>query len=138
MGISVRRAEQADLEFVSQDGYIKPETVGLKIERGEVIVVEVDAEPGGYLRLEFLWSVQPYISLIRVLERQRGRGLSRALLEYLESELRGDGHTALYSSSQVDEAEAQGWHRHMGFEECGMITGLNEGGVGEVFFRKAL
>jgi len=26
----------------------------------------------------------------------------------------------------------------MGFEECGMINGLNQGGIGEVFFRKTL
>jgi hypothetical protein len=26
----------------------------------------------------------------------------------------------------------------LGFEECGVINGLNDGGVGEVFFRKAL
>ena len=46
--------------------------------------------------------------------------------------------SALYSSSQVDEPPPQAWHRHMGFQECGIIAGINEGGVGEVFFRKAL
>ncbi|MFU8827154.1 MAG: hypothetical protein ACNA70_06650 [Brevefilum sp.] len=30
------------------------------------------------------------------------------------------------------------WHRHMGFAECGVINGLNQGGVGEVIFRKSL
>ncbi|HER20202.1 MAG TPA: GNAT family N-acetyltransferase [Chromatiales bacterium] len=138
MDISVRRAAQSDLEFVSQDGYTTMDAVRRKIGEGEVVLVEVDGEPAGYVRLEFLWSIRPYVALIRVLDRYRGRGLSRALLEYVETDLRGEGHTALFSSSQVDEAEAQEWHRHMGFEECGMITGLNEGGVGEVFFRKAL
>lgn len=45
---------------------------------------------------------------------------------------------ALYSSSQVDEGEPQAWHRHMGFVECGILAGVNEGGVGEVFYQKAL
>lgn len=31
----------------------------------------------------------------------------------------------------------EAWHRHMGFEECGFITGINDG-VGELFLRKAL
>ena len=44
----------------------------------------------------------------------------------------------LYSSSQADEPEAQAWHRRMGFEECGIVSGINEGGIGEVFFRRPL
>jgi len=44
----------------------------------------------------------------------------------------------LFSSSQANEPEPQAWHRHVGFEECGFIAGINEGGVGEVFFRKVL
>jgi hypothetical protein len=52
--------------------------------------------------------------------------------------LRGQGCPALYSSSQADEPEAQAWHRRVGFEECGLIAGINRGGVGEVFFRKQL
>lgn len=138
MAISVRRAAHSDLAFVSQDGYTTDETVRRKIEQGEVFVVEVDGAPAGYLRLEFLWSIQPYVALIRVLEGCRGRGLSRALLAFVETSLRSQGHTALFSSSQVDEPEPQAWHRHMGFEECGVINGVNEGGVGELFFRKAL
>jgi hypothetical protein len=27
------------------------------------------------------------------------------------------------------------WHRKMGFAECGIINGINEAGIGEVFFR---
>jgi hypothetical protein len=52
--------------------------------------------------------------------------------------LRSAGHSAFLSSSQVDEPNPQAWHRHMGFVECGILAGLNEGGVGELFFRKEL
>jgi hypothetical protein len=58
------------------------------------------------------------------------------MLEYLEEALRSSGHSVLFSSSQVDEAEPQTWHRRMGFRECGIINGVNDGGVGEVFFAK--
>lgn len=136
MDISVRHATHGDLSFVGQDGYIKPEEIQRKIDRGEVLLAEVEGEPAGYLRVEFLWSMQPYLSLIRVLDRYRRRGVSRALLGYLEDTLRTRGHSVLFSSSQVDEAEPQAWHRHMGFEESGVINGLNEGGVGELFFRR--
>lgn len=45
--------------------------------------------------------------------------------------------TKLYSSSQANEAEPQQWHRHMGFAECGIINGINDG-IGEVLFVKPL
>lgn len=138
MGIAVRPAEGKDLPFVSQDGYVDPTLVERKIGQNEVFVAELDGEPVGYLRIEYLWSVQPYISLIHVLEPQRRRGVGRALLAHVERILKEAGRSTLFSSSQVDEPEPQAWHRRMGFSECGIINGLNEGGVGEVFFRKPL
>ena len=59
------------------------------------------------------------------------------LLALLEDELRAKGQSFYYSSSQLDEPEPQAWHRKMGFEECGILTGHNDG-IGEVVFRKRL
>ena len=136
--ILAREATTADLDFVGQDGCVSPEIVARRIERHEVVVAECDGRRVGYVRLEYLWSLIPYIGMIRVSEDHRRRGVGRAMLGFIEAFLRERGHEALYSSSQADEPEPQAWHRHMGFQECGIITGMNEGGVGEVFFRKRL
>lgn len=136
--ITVRLATLADLEFVQRDRYLHTDLVKRKIEWQEVFVAEWHGTPAGYMRIEYLWSLVPYIALIHVLPTHRRQGVGKALLHYLEEFLREAGHPALYSSSQVDEAEPQGWHRHVGFEECGLIAGINPGGVGEVFFRKRL
>ena len=136
--ISTRFAAPADLDFERHEQYLPPEVVRRKIERREVIVAELDGSLAGYLSLEYLWSKIPYIELIRVMPEFRRRGIGKALLTSVEEFLRGQGHTALYSSSQVDEAEPQAWHRRVGFGECGIIAGINEGGIGEVFFRKRL
>jgi len=109
-----------------------------KIEDGAVFIAERSGERVGYLRLEYLWTKLPYIELIRVLEPHRRVGVGRALLAFVEVDAAAGGHAVLYSSSQADEPEPQAWHRRMGFEECGILAGINEGGVGEVFFRKAL
>ncbi len=130
-----RLAAIHDLDFVSQDGYLPKEVVARKIELGECFLVEVDHEKVGYLRLEYLWSLVPYIALIHVKEGRRGKGYSRVLLHYVVKTLREKGHDCLYSSSQADEPAPQAWHRHMGFEECGLISQINEGGIGEIFFR---
>lgn len=136
--IVVRHAIPADLDFVAQAHYIPTEVVKRKIEQQEIVVAERRGVPVGYARLEYLWSTVPYIGLIWVLPEHRRQGAGKAMLGYIESFLREKGHDQLFSSSQVDEPQPQAWHRHVGFRECGLIAGINDGGVGEVFFRKRL
>ena len=136
--IIVRTATESDLDVVSQDGHLSESVVKRKVSDGDTVLALRNGEPVGYLRLEWLWSKIPYIEMIWVLEPHRSTGVGRALLAHVEDELARRGHAVLYSSSQADESAPQAWHRKVGFEECGWFVGLNEGGVGEVFFRKAL
>ncbi len=107
MGILVRSAEEKDLAFVSQDGYVSADVVQRKIEDGEVLVAEVDGELAGYLRIEFWWNVRPYIALIRVLDPYQRKGVGRTLLLHLEEMLRSAGHSLLFSSSRSTAREAR-------------------------------
>ncbi len=134
----IRFASAADLDFLQQARSITAQTLERKIDGQEIIVAERDGSLIGSLQLEYLWDSVPYISLIHVLPMSQRRGVGKAMLGYVEAFLRGRGHRALYSSSQADEPEPQAWHRHVCFEECGHIAGINEGGVGEIFFRKRL
>ena len=136
--VSVRFATLADLEFVQQDHYVSPEIIRRKIAWQEVIVAEQQGRLVGYLRLEYLWSSIPYIALIHVIPEARRQGIGQALLGYLEMYLRSKDYTAFYSSAQANEPEPQAWHRRVGFNECGIIAGINQGGIGELFFRKQL
>jgi GNAT superfamily N-acetyltransferase len=138
MDITARLAHPPDLDFVQQDGYISADLVRQKIDRQEVFVAECNGTLVGYARIEYLWSLVPYLALITVLPSHRRQGVGRAMLRAMEEFLRAGGYVAFYSSSQADEPEPQAWHRHMGFEECGIISGINDGGVGEIFFRKSL
>ena len=144
--IVVRFARLDDLDFAYQDGYITAKILKSKIEAQlalnpdrieDVVIAEWNGKRVGYVRLEYLWSIVPYIALIRVLPEYRRQGVGKALLRFIETFLREAGHDALYSSSQADEPEPQAWHRHVGFIECGFIAGINED-IGEVFFRKSL
>ena len=133
--IQVRFAQARDLAFVSQDHFIPAQVVARKIQDQEIIIAEIGGEPVGYLRLEYLWSIVPYISLITVEDAHRRRGVGKAILNFTLAYLAESDHTWLYSSSQADEPEPQAWHRHMGFQDCGLIAGINDGGVSELFFR---
>jgi len=136
--VTVRLADYSDLDFVSQEGYLPKEEVLRKIKRRECFVLGVDGNLAGYLRLEYLWSLVPFIALIIIEEQYRGKGYSRELLGFVEIFLKNESYEVLYSSSQADELEPQAWHRHVGFEECGVINGINKIGVAEIFFRKKL
>jgi GNAT superfamily N-acetyltransferase len=143
MGINeralVRFAGPEDLEWcVVGDIHVTEKVVRNKIVSDECIVVELDGQLIGYIRLEYLWSTVPYIGLIFVMEEYQNEGIGRKMLKFLEDHLRSHGHNVLMSSSQANEPEPQAWHRAVGFEESGIISGLNEGGIGEVFFRKRL
>ena len=144
--ITIRFARLDDLDFAYQDGYIPAEVLKRKIEAQaalnpdhieDIVIAEWNGRRVGYVRLEYLWSIIPYISLIQVLPEYRRQGVGKALLGFIETFLRDAGHEVLYSSSQADEPEPQAWHRYMGFEECGFVAGINDG-IGEVFFRKCL
>ncbi|MGH9944536.1 MAG: GNAT family N-acetyltransferase [Pyrinomonadaceae bacterium] len=133
----IRFAAPADINFLRQGSHIAAHILQRKVEWQEIIIAESNSRLNGSLRIEYLWSSVPYIALIYVLREYQRQGVGKAMLHYLEAFLCDNGHSTLYSSSQVNEAEPQAWHRHMGFEECGVIAGINKG-IGEVFFRKSL
>ena len=126
------------MEFVGQDGYVPAETLARKIDAAEVIIAEMENIAVGYARFEYLWSRVPYIAVIRVRQEHQRQGVGRALLAFIERELRDAGHGLIMSSSQADELEPQQWHVHMGFRYCGRLQGINAGGIDEVFFCKEL
>jgi hypothetical protein len=37
-----------------------------------------------------------------------------------------------------NEPKPQAWHKHMGFQEIGLLSNINENRIGETFFRKDL
>ena len=135
--VKIRFAKESDFDFLNSNVYISEEFLNRKIEWQEFIVAEIDENSVGFLQIEYLWSLIPYIALIKVLPEFRRKGAGKKLLKFTEDYLREKGHQMIYSSSQADEPEPQEWHRHVGFEECGIITGINKG-IGEVFFRKSL
>jgi GNAT superfamily N-acetyltransferase len=137
--VIVRFAGPDDLEWcVVEDDYVTEQIIRHKIVNNEIVLAELDGQSIGYVRIEYLLSTIPYIGVIFVLDEYRHEGIGQMLLSFLIEHLKSLGHDELYSSSQVNEPEAQMWHRGNGFVECGFINGLNEGGIGEVFFRKQL
>jgi len=138
MTITVRWSTPTDQQFPFVADHVPSAVVAARIADNRVAIAELDGSPVGALQLDYLWGTRPYVALIRVNQQFQRCGVGRALLDFISDALGAAGYTQLYSSSQADESAPQAWHRRMGFTECGHITGINPGGVSEVFFVKAL
>jgi GNAT superfamily N-acetyltransferase len=138
MAITVRWCTPNDtrLPFVAE--HVPDAVVAARTAENRIAIAELNGRPVGAIQLDYLWGTRPYIALIRVDPGVRRQGVGRALLDFVSAMLCDAGHERLYSSSQADEPEPQAWHRHMGFAECGIIAGINPGGIGEVFYVKQL
>ena len=137
--IRARFATAEDRDWTQKvDSIVTDDIFGFKVDHNELIIGELDGERVGYFRLEYWYLALPFIGLIVVEEEHRNKGLGKAMLSFSEKHLIESGYDVLYSSSDVNEPEPQAWHRHMGFQDCGIIAGMNEDGAGEVIFRKEL
>ncbi|MEE9116577.1 MAG: GNAT family N-acetyltransferase [Thermoplasmata archaeon] len=135
----VRFATEEDKDWCkSIDSRLTDDIFWFKVKHDEMIVGEIGGERVGYLRLEYWYLDLPFVGLIIVDEEHRNKGVGKVMLTFLEEHLVKSGYDVLYSSSDVGEPEPQAWHRHMGFNDCGVITGMNENGASEVIFKKDL
>ena len=139
MDLKIRFAEMHDLDScVELDLHKNTDIIKNKITMNEVIVAEVNNEVIGCLKIEYIWTHLPFISYIVIRKDFRSSGIGKSMLSFLEEHLREDGQSTLLSSTMTDAVNPQKWHLKMGFIECGILCGINENGVGEIFFKKSL
>ena len=131
-------AKKHDNLFLIDNTQLSHKTLNQKLLNNEIIVAKSDRKSIGLLILDFLWNHMPFISLIWVDKNYRRLGVGRALLIFLEDYLIKNNNEQLISSSMENAQDAQTWHKHMGFKECGLISEINADNIGEVFFRKTL
>lgn len=139
MDLKIRFAEINDLDScVELDLHKNIDTIKNKISMKEVIVAESNNEVIGCLKIEYIWTHLPFISYIVIKNDFRASGVGKSMLTFSEEYLRNNGQDTLLSSTMTDALRPQKWHLKMGFVECGMLCGINDDGVGEIFFKKAL
>jgi L-amino acid N-acyltransferase YncA len=138
MEITVRRAEDYDALPPGVAHRLPPALLESKRRDGLVLLAFERGQPVGWLVENLLWARVPFIELLWVEPTARRLGVAQALLAQLEVELEAAGRTVLFSSAQDDNPAGLNWHLELGFEESGVIEGINPGDVGEVFFRKTL
>ena len=136
--LSINLATKQDESFLRENAQLSGELFNRKLKYNEILVAKVDIQPVGFLIFDYLWYHIPFIAFIWVDDKYRKNGIGRALLYHLEKFLLKGENYVLFSSSEENAKEAQAWHKQMGFKKCGLISEINYGDNGEVFFRKSL
>ncbi|OFZ46929.1 MAG: hypothetical protein A2381_03785 [Bdellovibrionales bacterium RIFOXYB1_FULL_37_110] len=116
--------------------YISASDLRRDTETKQIILAKMQGIVIGYLRLNYLWYTTPFIDLIIVEKEHRKKGIGKALLELIITELKNDGKKMILTSTQSTNQEARRWNESAGFLEIGSLKTLHEGGSEELFYRK--
>lgn len=133
--VVVRSAALEDASFLAAHDHVQPDTIAERVQAGQVLVLQLEGAPAGWLRWNLFWDEIPFMNMLFVLEPHRGRGLGSALMEAWETDARRGGHEAVMTSSQADES-AQRLYRRRGYVDCGALILPDQ--AAELMFRKEL
>ena len=101
-------------------------------DREFVMGLEHHVDDGGYVIWEWnqrigimvhciLWGTIPFMNLLYIRERYRGRGFGREAGLCWEKEMRDQGYRMVLVSTQVNEG-AQHLYRKLGYVDCGGLV----------------
>jgi ribosomal protein S18 acetylase RimI-like enzyme len=112
-------AYEMHLSFLQENDYhISKETLIKKIEKEEILIMEMNGNCIGWLRYSFFWDEIPFMNMLYFLEDYRRKGYGKILVEYWEKVLMQNGHRRFLTSTLANE-DAQHFYRKMGYRDIG-------------------
>jgi ribosomal protein S18 acetylase RimI-like enzyme len=96
-----------------------------------------DDRCAGAVRIQDPWLYGPYLALLAILPGSQGMGLGAAVLQWMESEVRGSSNNIWACVSSFNTEALRFYQRH-GFETIGVIPDLLRPGFSEILIRKHL
>jgi ribosomal protein S18 acetylase RimI-like enzyme len=121
MNIEISGATGADLaELVRLDHHVTPEVLARKTAAGEILVAREGSTVVGWLRFNYFWDLIPFMNMLGVQERWRGRGIGTQLIGCWETLMRDRGCREVLTSTLANE-QAQFLYRKLGYVDCGAL-----------------
>lgn len=126
-----------DMDFIlEKDHHVNKELVEFKLNLGEYILAkDGNGNSIGWLRYNYFWDNTPFLNLIYVDERFRGRNLGKNLLDFWEAEMKKKAYSRVMTSSLSDE-KAQFFYRKLNYRDCGSL--FLDGQALEIMFVKEI
>ncbi len=121
----IRYAQRSDLRALAAlDKHVSEDELERVIDRRRIIVYEKDGIVG-WLRFGLFWDELPFMNMLFVIEKERGKGCATALCDFWESEMRSQGYKYALTSTLSNE-NAQHFYRKRGYKDCGSLILPNE------------
>jgi GNAT superfamily N-acetyltransferase len=100
-------------------------------------VISVEDDLAGVICVRFPWLRGPYIELLGVSPNQRGKGIGKQVLAWVETEARRESKNLWVLTSSFN-LQAQNFYQSLGFHPIGPIQGLVSPEHDEILLRKCL
>ncbi len=116
----IRYAQRSDLRALAAlDKHVSEDELERVIDRRRIIVSEADGI-AGWLRFGLFWDELPFMNMLYVIEKDRGKGCGTALCDFWENEMRSQGYKYALTSTLSNE-NAQHFYRKRGYKDCGSL-----------------
>jgi diamine N-acetyltransferase len=113
-------------------GYLRREDAAL-----HRYLVSVDGKVAGIICVRHPWLRGPYIELLGVSPNQRGKGIGKQVLAWVEAEARRESKNLWVLTSSFNH-QAQKFYQSLGFYPIGPIQGLVSPEHDEILLRKVI
>ncbi|MHB1628587.1 MAG: GNAT family N-acetyltransferase [Bacilli bacterium] len=116
-------ATESDYEYIREhDRHLIATLILKKIESREIYILrDQDDENIGWLRWGYFWDSVPFMNLIWIDGRYRGRGLGKRTVLQWEAEMKQQGFESVMTSAQSDE-DSQRFYRKLGYRDAGCLV----------------
>jgi GNAT superfamily N-acetyltransferase len=136
----IRLAEENDIDVICAFDHVAENGEGRRlflrkaIGTGHCHVAEDDSILKGYVILDYSFFEFGFVELLYVHPDHRREGVGAALMQYAESICTTE---KLFTSTNLSNTTMQALLMKLGYEESGIVHGLDEGDP-ELFYRKEL
>ena len=114
-------AEEGDWpRWSALDGHMARAEYAVKVRERRAFFVRDGAARAGVLRYNLFWDQIPFLTLIFLEPRFRGKGVGREAMRLWEERMRSLGHPLTMTSTQSDEG-AQHFYRKLGYRDAGCL-----------------
>src|SRR5476651_1481946 len=99
--MNIRYANSSDLEIVKQyDKHVSKEELTSIIKLNRVLVYEKDGIFIGWLRYNLFWDTIPFMSMLYLLDGNRGVGVGKEIVIFWEKEMKRLGYNRVMTSDR--------------------------------------
>ena len=121
--MKITYATESDYEYIREhDRHLIATMILKKIESKEIYILrDQDDENIGWLRYGYFWDSIPFMNLIWIDGRYRGRGLGKRTVLQWEDEMKQQGFESVMTSTQSDE-DSQRFYRKLGYRDAGCLV----------------